>query len=285
MTEVRFDDLKKTVDQYILNYGQKLSLNVPERGATELVRSMQYSMESGGHRIRPMLSLLTAQALGKSFQDVLPFGCAVEFVHGYSLVHDDLPCMDDDDFRRGKPSNHKVFGEALAVLAGDALLSEAFLLVAEAYGDNPGLALALSKDLAQASSARGLVGGQATDLVLRNKTIDLTELEQLHLRKTGALFRTSVMGAATICGATSAQKESLEIYAANLGLTFQIADDISDKTDNDELSFVKAVGLDGARKRCEKLVAQAHEALALFGSNAEGLKSLVTYVYKRTEIQ
>jgi geranylgeranyl diphosphate synthase type II len=283
MTEVRFDGLKKLVEQYIADYCHKLSAAIPERGAAELVRSMQYSIEDGGHRLRPVLSLLTAEALGKNHIDVLPFGCAVEFVHGYSLIHDDLPCMDDDDMRRGKPSNHKVFGEALAVLAGDALLAEAFVLLAEAYGKKtPALASELVHDLAYASSARGLAGGQGADLVLRSQNIDMSELELLHMRKTGALFRASVMGAAKISQATPAQKEALEIYSAALGLVFQIADDIVDGTETDELSFVKAVGINQSRLRCEKLVAKAHEALALFDANADGLRELVSYVYKRT---
>ena len=275
--------LQKRVDEYIQNYCDELQKNLTEPGVSELLRAMDYSVFSGGSRLRPALCLLTAETLGVDGEKVLPLATAIEFTHCYSLIHDDLPCMDDDDFRRGKPSNHKVFGDAMAVLAGDALATEAFSVLARGYSREPALALELVGDLAKAAGALGMAGGQAVDLVFRDRTLTTENLEFLHSRKTGALLRASVVSSAKVCGATPAQIEALDIYANRLGLVFQIADDISDgATHSEEPSFVRVVGLEKAKEYCANLIDQANRALEPFGSAAQNLKDMIRYIYERT---
>jgi geranylgeranyl diphosphate synthase type II len=248
---------------------------------------MEYSLTEGGQRIRPILALLTAEALDKNPDDVMPLAAAIELIHTYSLIHDDLPCMDDDDFRRGKPSNHKVFGEALAVLAGDALCTEAFFLIANKYSAQPQLAVDLISDLALSAGSRGMVGGQAADVCMKNRPSDLAEVEFLHLYKTGALFKASVLGAARVAGANAAELKSLSDYAQAFGLLFQIADDIADEAKLSkqaaEPSFIKTAGIEKARRICEDLAARCEMALDFFGVKAEGLRHLSRKVYERTK--
>jgi geranylgeranyl diphosphate synthase, type II len=279
----RLQELKEEVDRYIQGYLNDMEASGNQNGLRELCKSISYSMAEGGHRIRPVVAMLTAEALGKSRKEVLPLGSAIELIHSYSLIHDDLPCMDDDDFRRGKPSNHKIFGEALAVLAGDAMSTEAFLMLATHYKNDPALALELIRDLAVASGPQGMAGGQAIDLVLRDKRLSKEQIEFLHTRKTGVLLKLSVLGAAKVCRATAEQLGALEKYATALGLSFQIADDIADGEDNDELSFVKAAGMEEAKKACLKLIDEACAALEMFGPRAQGLKELVSHIYERTQ--
>jgi geranylgeranyl diphosphate synthase, type II len=279
----RLQELKSEVDRYIQGYLQEMESSASQNGVRELCKAISYSMAEGGHRIRPVLALLTAEALGKTHDDVLPLGSAIELIHSYSLIHDDLPCMDDDDFRRGKPSNHKVFGEALAVLAGDAMSTEAFRVLATAYKERPSLALELIRDLAEASGPQGMAGGQAIDLVLRDRQLTKNQIEFLHSRKTGVLLKMSVMGTAKICGATEEQLKALDKYATALGLTFQIADDISDGAATDELSFVKTAGMEEAKKACQDLVEEACRSVEVLGPKAQGLKELVSYIYERTQ--
>ena len=278
----RLSELQIKVEKYLSTYLAELKTADKAPGLHELIETICYSLD-GGARIRPMLSLLTAETLNRPEVDVLGFGCAIELIHSYSLIHDDLPCMDDDDFRRGRPSSHKAYGEALAVLAGDAMSTEAFLLLSKKYSAQPSLALALITDLARASGLHGMVGGQAADLLLRNKRPDVGELEFLHRRKTGALLKSSVLGAAKICEASADETKALEKYAEALGLTFQIADDIADSdTNQDEASFVKTVGIEDAKLTCKKLISDATEALAPFGDKADGLRQLISYVFERT---
>jgi geranylgeranyl diphosphate synthase type II len=272
---------KNQVDQYIQNYLGDLEPSLSKPGLTDLYKSFSYSLAEGGNRIRPILSLLTAEALGVSTEKVLPLGAAVELIHTYSLIHDDLPCMDDDDLCRGKPSNHKVFGEAMAVLAGDALNTEAFFLLTKNYSSQPELALDLVSELALAAGAQGMVGGQAADVIFKERASDSAEIEFLHTYKTGALFRMSILGAARICNANAYELKCLSDFARAFGLIFQIADDIKDGDKNNEPSFVKAVGLEKAKETCTALLHQAHQALESFGDKALGLKNLISHLYER----
>ncbi len=232
--------------------------------------------------MRPILALFAAEALGyKDIDKVLPLGAAVELIHTYSLIHDDLPCMDDDDIRRGKPSNHKIYGEALAVLAGDALNTEAFFLLTKNYSSQPELALDLVTELTLSAGMRGMVGGQAADVVLRGREVDSAEIEFLHSYKTGALFQTSILGSARICGANAFELKCLSDYSRAFGFIFQIVDDIADGVENSEPSFVKVVGLEKAKETCDALLIQGHQALEVFNGRAESLKSLMTHLCER----
>jgi len=268
---------KKQVDQYIQNYLCDLESTLTRPGLKDLYNSFSYSLAAGGNRIRPILSLLTAETLGVPPEKVLPLGAAVELIHTYSLIHDDLPCMDDDDLRRGKPANHKVFGEAMAVLAGDALNTEAFFLLTKNYSSQPELALDLISGLALAAGAQGMVGGQAADVIFKERDVDSAEIEFLHMYKTGALFRVSILGAARICNANAYELKCLSDYARAFGLIFQIADDIADGNKKLEPSFVKAVGLEKAKETCNALLQQAHQALESFGDRSLGLKNMIDY--------
>jgi geranylgeranyl diphosphate synthase, type II len=219
----------------------------------ELLReSMRYSLLAGGKRLRPVLVIATAEALGGDEDKALPFACAIEMIHTYSLIHDDLPCMDDDDFRRGKPTNHKVFGEAQAILAGDALLTEAFgLMVAGARkaGLPPETALTIVDEGARFAGARGMVGGQVWDLLSENRPVSLEGLERIHRRKTGDLIAYSVRVGARVAGVNDGElMDALTRFAYGLGLAFQIQDDILDVV-GDEKLIGKPVGSDEANRK------------------------------------
>lgn len=285
MTIRFFDELRLKADSFIQEYLQSLALgSLP--GVKELTESMCYSANLGGKRIRPILSLLTAKALGDKSEAVLPFATAVELIHTYSLIHDDLPAMDDDDFRRGKPTNHKVFGEAIAILAGDALQAEAFRIIARSYSKKADLALVLIEDLAQAAGATGMAGGQAMDTISRGANWALSQVEQLHLLKTGELLKVSVMGAARIANASVDQISALKVYAECVGLAFQITDDILDYYEQDKKTdgacYPALMGIEASREACQNTVQHAIEALSIFDSRADELRELARYIYQRT---
>ncbi|WP_445612678.1 polyprenyl synthetase family protein [Geobacillus sp. YF-1] len=230
---------KRAVEETLSRYMARL------RGPETLRRAMAYSLEAGGKRIRPLLLLATVQALGKDPALGLPVAAAVEMIHTYSLIHDDLPSMDNDDLRRGKPTNHKVFGEAMAILAGDALLTYAFQLIAEIDDDrlSPPIRLQLIEQLAQAAGPEGMVAGQVADMEGEGKTLSLAELEYIHRHKTGKMLQYSVRAGALIGGASTEQQRELEAFADHLGLAFQIRDDILD-IEGAEEKIGKRVGSD-----------------------------------------
>ncbi|BBW95654.1 polyprenyl synthetase family protein [Geobacillus sp. FSL W8-0032] len=230
---------KRAVEETLSRYMARL------RGPETLRRAMAYSLEAGGKRIRPLLLLATVQALGKDPALGLPVAAAVEMIHTYSLIHDDLPSMDNDDLRRGKPTNHKVFGEAMAILAGDALLTYAFQLIAEIDDDriSPPVRLQLIEQLAQAAGPEGMVAGQVADMEGEGKTLSLAELEYIHRHKTGKMLQYSVRAGALIGGASTEQQRELEAFADHLGLAFQIRDDILD-IEGAEEKIGKRVGSD-----------------------------------------
>ena len=253
-------------------------LPVEDPRAPRLAEAMRYSVFAGGKRLRPALAIAACRAAGGSDEDVLPFACALELIHTYSLIHDDLPAMDDDDLRRGRPTSHKVYGEALAILAGDALHTLAFELVLDRTLDAQ-RARALAAILAHASGHEGMVGGQVDDLAAEGADVDLERLELIHRRKTGALLEASVRGGARAAGASGEALEGFARYGAALGLAFQIADDVLDATGSAEvlgktpgkdaqdgkLTYVALEGVDAARARCARQVDEALAALADLG--------------------
>ena len=252
-----------------------------------LYDAMRYSVLSGGKRIRPVLTLEFARLGGIDWHLALPYACALELVHNYSLIHDDLPCMDDDDLRRGKPSNHKVFGEATAVLAGDALQALAFETVLSAPLA-PERALRCGKILTHAAGHAGICGGQQLDLEWEGRSLDRDELMAIHLRKTSALIRAACLMGVAAAGGTAEQADAAQRYADALGFAFQIRDDMLDVI-GDEATFGKPIGSDKAEKKttfvdllglaaCERevvrLTDEAISALGLFGGEADFLAAL-----------
>jgi len=225
----------------------------PESAWPETIhRAVRYSLFAGGKRIRPVLVLAAGEAVGGARAELAPLACAVEMIHTYSLIHDDLPAMDNDDLRRGKPTSHKVFGEAIAILAGDALLTRAFHLLAELpAGASDALVrrrLAASAELGLACGTTGLIGGQVMDLESEGKAIDAGALERLHRAKTGALLKASVRGGAILGGASEEELARLTRYAEAIGLAFQVVDDVLDATE-DAARLGKTAGKDQAAQK------------------------------------
>lgn len=262
--------------------------------AGRLLEAMRYSLLGGGKRLRPVLALAACEAVGGPLHAAMGFACAIEMIHTYSLIHDDLPCMDDDDLRRGRPTNHKIYGEAIATLAGDALLTDAFWLLAKSAAP-PAALLATLAELAAAAGSAGMVAGQAIDLLGEGRAMTIEELEYLHRRKTGALFIAAVRGGARLGGAAAAQLEALEAYARALGLAFQVIDDILDveasteqmgKRTGKDLAHGKntypgLIGLDQSWRLARELERRAHHALDEFDHRAEPLRSLASFAVER----
>lgn len=263
--------------------GALAELLPPEEEAPGIIhQAMRYSALGGGKRLRGVLAVTAARAAGSSEQRALPLAAALEMIHAYSLVHDDLPAMDDDDLRRGKPTNHKVFGEGIAVLAGDALLTRAFWVLGRLptlAGISADKTLLILEEVTDAAGTMGLVGGQVADLKAAGRDdVTLDELRSIHLRKTGALFRASILCGALLAGADDAPKvlDALTAYADAFGLAFQIADDILDvtgdeealgkatgrDTDQNKATYPALVGLDTARAMAEEASAEACRAVA-----------------------
>nr|WP_295902084.1 farnesyl diphosphate synthase [uncultured Bdellovibrio sp.] len=272
----------ETVNQYVEKYLSTMVLPQGE-AISELRKSMLYSATNGGKRFRPVLSLLVAELFGCSQERILPFATAVELIHTYSLIHDDLPCMDNDDVRRGKPTNHKVFGEDFALLAGDALLTEAFLLIADGYSDTSFLVGQLTRLLSEAAGVRGMVGGQAIDLRASQKKFSKEELTHLHLLKTGALIRVAVEGAAVIAGARPTDIESLRRFGEGLGLAFQVADDVLDhgEKDQDQRSFTGIMGLEGTKTYLQEISKNTLAELHKVSAEAPMLEYLISFNQNR----
>ena len=266
-------------------------------GPAKLIEAMGYSLFAGGKRIRPVLTVITSELFEHSL-DPMPAACAFEFIHTYSLIHDDLPSMDDDDLRRGKATSHKKFGEALAILAGDALLTEAFGLVARAYGKtNPEIGLKISSEMALAAGSGGMVGGQVLDMDGAGATPDKQGVEKIHRMKTGALIRASVRTGALLAEANEADIQALTSYGESLGLAFQVADDILDvigsdsqlgKTAGKDMSqgkqtYPSFMGLEQAKDYARSLVHKAKEAIEGFGNAARPLEELATFIQSSIE--
>jgi len=249
----------------------------------QLHAAMRHILFPGGKRLRPVLALAAAEAVGSPGERALPLAAAVELVHTYSLIHDDLPCMDDDAERRGVPSVHVAFGEAVAVLAGDALLAAAFEVLAEASsGLAPERVVAASLELSRAAGSLALVGGQVEDLVFDATDTDGARIESVHARKSAALIAASIVGGALLGGADADGVARLKRCGLAAGVAFQIADDVLDEGEDDPCSLVRAIGVDAARERAEQLLAQALAELEPLGAKAEALRELVRFSVRRT---
>ncbi|AMM97841.1 farnesyl-diphosphate synthase [Bacillus pumilus] len=235
---------KQAIEDYLFTYVQELT--IPE----DLKSSMLYSLKAGGKRLRPVLVLALLNAYGKNEEDGIPVGCAVEMIHTYSLIHDDLPCMDDDDLRRGKPTNHKVYGEATAVLAGDALLTESFRLITSQLSSSvcADKKIRIVDELVKSAGALGMVGGQFDDMEAEQKQVSLAELESIHARKTGKLLTFSVAAGGMLAGASDDDIEKLREFSYHIGIAFQIRDDILDLEGSEE-KIGKRVGSDTANEK------------------------------------
>ena len=280
--EARLEEKKALIDEYMKNILPK------NETAGEIVRAMDYSVNAGGKRIRPVIAIACAEALEGSAEAVLPYAAALEMIHTYSLIHDDLPCMDNDDLRRGRPTNHKVFGEGMATLAGDALLNYAFetALGADTESEKK---LKLIKIIADASGVYGMIGGQVLDMEGEKRKLSPDEITHMHDMKTGALIK-----AAAKIGAVSADapEDVFLTYAENLGLAFQLKDDILDVTQttdklgkpagsdekNDKSTFVTLYGLKGAKKLLDEATERAISSLP---TDCEFLRELARYLLTR----
>jgi len=286
--------------QHRIDTALEQHLSAPNSIAPRLSQAMQYSVLNGGKRIRPVLVYATATALNSDNPLADTAACAVELIHAYSLIHDDLPAMDDDDLRRGKPTCHIAFDEATAILAGDALQTLAFELLTNdpAAHSNPAQVLQMTSRLAKASGVSGMVGGQAFDLDSTGKQLSLDELIQMHRHKTGALISASViLGALASGNASAAQLIALEQYANCIGLAFQIKDDILDvESDTETLgkqqgadetlkkaTYTSILGLEKAKQEAQIQHQQALEALDIFGPEADNLRQLSAYIIERNK--
>lgn len=269
-------------DHYAATSLQLFSQKLPD--VKVLWDSLRYSFESGGKRFRPFLTYLVTQAYSKNLQaSALPFALAIEMIHTYSLIHDDLPCMDNDDFRRGKPTNHKVFGEDIALLAGDAFLTQSFSLLAEEYKHDSQLAIKLIQLLTKKAGAIGMIGGQVLDMKSRSE-ITYSQLELMHRLKTGALIEAAVLGGALIADSTEEEFSAFGQFAQSIGLAFQIKDDILDADDKDQdfKSFIALIGMDKTKIELQKQVDLSLQALdQLQHLNIQPLKDLVIYNQNR----
>lgn len=296
MKEYSFEDYKELVEEHLLDF-------IPEvdHKSITLYESMKYSLTAGGKRIRPVLLLAACDFCGGNVEEALPYACAIEYIHTYSLIHDDLPCMDDDDLRRGIPTNHKVYGEAMAVLAGDGLQSAAFEAMNRdmiLYFDN---AEALKKrikasyEISRGSGCRGIVAGQVADMEAMDKSSSKEMLDYIHLSKTAALIVAAVRAGAYLGNPDSETLDNLTVFAESLGLAFQIRDDILDVEGSEEEMGKKAGmdcknkkatypalhGIDESRRRLQELTDAATDALKQYYDNAEVFTKLANQLAVR----
>jgi len=265
---------------------------LPER----LFQAVTYSLFAGGKRIRPLLAITSFEACGGKAEDVIPQASAIELIHTYSLIHDDLPAMDDDDFRRGKPTNHKVFGEALAILAGDALLTEAFVMFMQASRFSPSALKDALLAVATAAGPRGMVGGQAEDILSEGKDPDPMTVHFIHNHKTGALISATVRIGPLLAGSPPEIHDALSLYGDKIGLAFQIIDDILNitgdernlgkKTGTDQergkMTYPALYGLERSRAAARELIDEAKLSLAVLGEKGRYLGEIADYLSART---
>ncbi len=287
-------DRKRLVDVFLQAY-----FAVPFRPRI-LHESITYSLSAGGKRVRPVLCIAAHEACGGTAGDVVPYAAALELIHTYSLIHDDLPAMDDDDLRRGKPTNHVVFGEGMAILAGDALLTEAFVLLSDPRFKTAQMTdsqvLRVVNEISFAAGEEGMVGGQAQDLLSEDADPDAKTLSFIHAHKTAALIRASVVSGGILADADADQLDLLRSYGQNIGVAFQVVDDILDIVGETEeigkpagsdekkkkMTYPKLYGLEQSKQKAEELITAAIDALSTFDEKAKSLRAVARYLAKRT---
>ena len=282
--------LKDSVEQWISDY-----FDGKPKIDNRNFEAMIYSLKVGGKRIRPILMLLTYGMYEENHRDILPFAAALEMIHTYSLIHDDLPCMDNDDLRRGKPTNHKVYGEAIAILAGDGLLNEAMIIMLNQCLDGNLNKIKASSFIAKASGAQGMIAGQICDILSEGKAISEEELLYMHRNKTGALIKAAVVCGAILGNADEENLNNLKEYGEKLGLAFQIKDDILDvignvdilgknvKSDecNNKTTFITMYGLEKCKEKCKDLTEECFEILKRLKLNTKYLEEITEFLLKR----
>ena len=282
--------LKAQIEQWINDYFE----NKPEVDNRNF-EAMIYSLKVGGKRIRPTLMLLAYNMYKEDYTKILPFAAAMEMIHTYSLIHDDLPCMDNDDLRRGKPTNHKIYGEAIAILAGDGLLNEAMIIMLNQCLDGSLNKIKASNLIAKASGAQGMIAGQICDILSEGKLISEEELLYMHRNKTGQLIKAAIVSGAILGSDNEEDLISLNEYGEKLGLAFQIKDDILDvigdvhvlgknvKADeyNNKTTFITMYGLEKCQEKCDILTTQCFEILKTLKTNTEYLEEVTEFLLKR----
>jgi len=296
-------DLKKFLNDRKKLIDETLEKIIPPENTfpPNIHKAIRYSLLGGGKRIRPILTLSAHELVGGDYKSILPFACGIELIHTYSLIHDDLPAMDNSDLRRGKPSTHKVFGEAIAILAGDALLTLAFQIMTDLNLFNDYKPITILKAvhiIAKAAGLEGMIGGQTVDIETQGDTFDLPLLEYIHTHKTGALILGAIKAGAILGDAGEEELAALTKYGETVGLTFQIIDDILDIEGTkkalaistgldmvqDKATYPRLLGLEAARKRAKELTEQAERALDIFNhQKAEPLKQIARYICERIQ--
>ncbi len=266
--------IDKRLDQYLPD----------EHTFPEIIhKAMRYTLFSGGKRFRGILSIAASESVGGNIEDVLPVACGIELIHTYSLIHDDLPAMDNDDMRRGKPASHKVFGEAIAILAGDALLTEAFRIMSE-YGKK-GVIERIIHEISMAIGSRGMIGGQVLDIEFQGKDVDPSTLEYIHKHKTGALILASVRAGGILGGADERELKALTEYGESIGLAFQIKDDILDingeKEADRKVTFPVVFGMGRSKAILHDLIKSAIKSIEFFNERGVILKELARFIETR----
>lgn len=287
---MEINKLKENIDEYLIEYFKK-------KGSYNRIiyDSCSYSLNIGGKRIRPILLALTYYIYKEDYGKVMPMAAAIEMIHTYSLIHDDLPCMDDDDLRRGQPTNHIKFQENIAVLAGDALLNEAMIIMMNYALENKENALKAAYEVAVAAGAEGMIGGQVVDVISEGKKISRDELEYMHSKKTGALIKASILAGAILANAPEEDLRILEEYGSKLGLVFQIKDDILDVVgdseklgknihadeEHDKTNFISVLGMRKCNELCNSLTEECILALKKLSVDSEYLISLTYTLLNR----
>ncbi|MBC2580332.1 polyprenyl synthetase family protein [Clostridium sp. DJ247] len=289
--ETTIESLKAEIDNWLEEYFK-------DKGShnKKVYEAMSYSLNAGGKRIRPLLFLLTYMLYKEDYRKVLPIAASLEIIHTYSLIHDDLPCMDNDDLRRGKPTNHKVFGEAIAVLAGDGLLNEAMNIVLKyCISNNDSSTLKACSIIFESAGVEGMIGGQVVDILSENTKIPIDQLYYMHSKKTGALIKASVLAAAILGEAEENDLKNLDYYGQKLGLAFQVKDDILDivgstevlgkkaksDLDNNKTTFITVYGLNKCMEMCNSLTGECVEVLEKVSGDTANLKEMTLYLLNR----
>ena len=273
--ESYLSEKRRLIDEALEQY-----LPPEDRYPEVIYRAMRYSVLGGGKRVRPVLMLAACEAVGGQTESILLAACAIEFIHAYSLIHDDLPAMDNDDLRRGKPTSHKVFGEAIAILAGDALLTLAFETLVKTEVPPELLVKAVAR-IASASGIGGMIAGQVADIISEGMQIEPETLQFIHRNKTGALIQASVYCGGLLGGGNQDQLQALDLYGEKIGLAFQIADDILDVGEEGKATYPSLYGLEKSKELAGQAMDEALNALQGFDSRADPLRALARFIIER----